>query len=1435
MGTGPALPADFRVDKPATVRTVGTYASALSATSLLGGANLSTSASNGIYNFSSGAVSGTDRAVGFLSSGTATQSGNLYTQLVNNTGGSLSGLQISYNVEKYRNGSNANGFRIQMFYSTDGSTWTSAGSDFLTSFAADANNNGFAIAPGATVPISNKTLAVAIPNGGNFYLAWNYSVASGTTTTNAQALAIDDISILGIPGSTPTNPTASGAATPSTVQVGNSTVLTVTVAAGLNPTSSGLAVSADLTSIGGSAAQPLYDDGTHGDVTAGDNVFSFQAAVPAGNALGPVSLPVSVTDAQSRSASTSIGLNVISASTNPVAVGSANPSSLQQGNPTLLTVNVTPGANPTSTGLSIFGNLQSIGGAVSQQFFDDGTHGDATAGDNIFSFSINIASGTTPGTKSLPITITDAQARTASSSIALTIQPPPPPTTVKISQVYGGGGNSGATYFNDFVEVFNQDTNPIDLTGWSVQYSSATASSWAATSICPSGPCIVLPGHYFLVQLAAGAGGTTSLPAADAIGTTNMGAPAGKVALVANSTALVGSCPTGGAIVDLVGYGSTASCSETSPTPTLSNTSAAVRKGNGCVDTDNNANDFVTIGPIPRNSAAPPNTCGGNPAQPSGVGVASPASLEPASNTTLSVAVTPATVPPSTGLAVSADLTSIGTPGVQPFYDDATHGDLNLGDKTFSLQTTVGAFIPTGVKNIVATITDAEGRTATAPITISIQSPTCGVERWSVKTGTDADAALVNLLNPVRGQIAELGQIPAPPDPPGPPLNARVLPTESTVYVLNATMILYKKESDVDYHIVLQDENGKTLVAEIPSPACVGPTSPFGTMVASARANFDNHFIAGGNFQSVSVPVQVKGVGFFDFIHGQTGVAPNGIELHPVLEINFTANSTTALSSNLNPSIYGQSVVITATVSNGTATTPTGKVTFKDGGAAIGTADLGPDGKANFNLSGLSTGTHSITASYEGDSTSSISNSAELLQVVNKADQTITFGPLAGKTFGDADFSVSANASSSLPVSFSIFSGPASIAGNIVHITGAGTVDVRASQGGDTNYNAADDVDRSFDVAMANQSITFAALGNKTFGDAPFTVSASGGASGNPVTFAASGNCSSSGLNGSTITITSGGSCTVTASQAGNGNYKAALDVPRTFTVNAATATVSVIGYSGVYDGLTHGASGGATGVNGENLSALLNLGASFTNVPGGVANWSFVGNASYSATSGTAAIVITKATPSFSNLSSPAITTGAANTSLSGKISLGALVPTGSVLITLNGVTQSAAIQPDGSFSSNFNTGSLAPSDPAYNIGYSYAGDINFNSMSSSGTLTVSFGEKLLYDPTKAVNSGSTLPLKIQLSNAAGADVSSASIVITAVGLVQVSSNATYDVQDSGNANPDDVFRFDPTLGPTGGYIFNLSTKGLTIGTYNLIYTVQGDPVQHSLSFQIR
>src|SRR5205807_7818951 len=114
--------------------------------------------------------------------------------------------------------------------------------------------------------------------------------------------------------------------------------------------------------------------------------------------------------------------------------------------------------------------------------------------------------------------------------------------------------------------------------------------------------------------------------------------------------------------------------------------------------------------------------------------------------------------------------------------------------------------------------------------------------------------------------------------------------------------------------------------------------------------------------------------------------------------------------------------------------------------------------------------------------------------------------------------------------------------------------------------------------------------------------------------------------NGNTITITGAGSCTVTASQAGDANYNAASDVSRSFTVNQASANITVNGFSGIYDGHAHGATGSATGVNGEDLSSLLNFGAAFTNVLGGSAHWTFAGNANYQPASGDAAITITQA-----------------------------------------------------------------------------------------------------------------------------------------------------------------------------------------------------------------
>ncbi len=107
--------------------------------------------------------------------------------------------------------------------------------------------------------------------------------------------------------------------------------------------------------------------------------------------------------------------------TNPTGVGAANPSALPASSQTLLTVTVTPGSNPASTGLNVLGNLSSIGGSATQQFFDDGTNGDVVAGNNVFSYSATVSDATTPGAKTIPFSITDAQSRSGSGNISLTV------------------------------------------------------------------------------------------------------------------------------------------------------------------------------------------------------------------------------------------------------------------------------------------------------------------------------------------------------------------------------------------------------------------------------------------------------------------------------------------------------------------------------------------------------------------------------------------------------------------------------------------------------------------------------------------------------------------------------------------------------------------------------------------------------------------------------------------------------------------------------------------------------------------------------------------------------------------------------------------------------------------------------------------------------
>jgi hypothetical protein len=189
--------------------------------------------------------------------------------------------------------------------------------------------------------------------------------------------------------------------------------------------------------------------------------------------------------------------------------------------------------------------------------------------------------------------------------------------------------------------------------------------------------------------------------------------------------------------------------------------------------------------------------------------------------------------------------------------------------------------------------------------------------RWSVKTGADAGAGQLTGQVPTVTTIASLRAlaVPAvlPPD-------GRSEGAEQTVWQLDATLTGYKREADGDYHLVIADDQGNTMIAEIPDPAALAPGSFFVTEITGARQAFDDKFglqmaappaavPAGAVSPEVAAapefgmaaavpalipadaPVTVRGLGFFDFAHGQDGVAPNAIELHPVISIEFGAQA----------------------------------------------------------------------------------------------------------------------------------------------------------------------------------------------------------------------------------------------------------------------------------------------------------------------------------------------------------------------------------------------------------------------------------------------------------------------------------------------------------------------------------------------------------------
>ncbi len=317
---------------------------------------------------------------------------------------SIGGVRVRYNVRDLDASADNAIQAVALQYRVGGT------GDYLNvpaAFVADATD-----ADSAT---KTTAIDVVLPAGVDGQALVELRILTTNAAGNDELVGIDDIQI------TTTTLTAEGDATPSTVARGASTALEVTVNPGAFPDSTGLTVTCDLTAIGGAADQTLVDDGTGGDLFAGDHIFSFTAAVPVGTALGAASIPCTAEDAEARSDATTIELTIIDPPTDPTGIGTATPSNLAAGDETLLSVIVTPGTNPASTGVGVVCDTTPLGGGAGVTLFDDGAHEDGAAGDLTFAARVTSGATTSAGTKFVTCTVSDGQARASDAPIALTV------------------------------------------------------------------------------------------------------------------------------------------------------------------------------------------------------------------------------------------------------------------------------------------------------------------------------------------------------------------------------------------------------------------------------------------------------------------------------------------------------------------------------------------------------------------------------------------------------------------------------------------------------------------------------------------------------------------------------------------------------------------------------------------------------------------------------------------------------------------------------------------------------------------------------------------------------------------------------------------------------------------------------------------------------
>jgi VCBS repeat-containing protein len=522
-----------------------------------------------------------------------------------------------------------------------------------------------------------------------------------------------------------------------------------------------------------------------------------------------------------------------------------------------------------------------------------------------------------------------------------------------------------------------------------------------------------------------------------------------------------------------------------------------------------------------------------------------------------------------------------------------------------------------------------------------------------------------------------------------------------------------------------------------------------------------------------SIMATYAGDGSFSQNSGTTGITVS------------KASTTTSLSSSANPSNFNQAVTFTATVSVAApgAGTPTGTITFSDGATSLGGATPDSTGSASLTTSSLVVGTHTITASYAGDTNFNASTST-LSQIVNKTASTVTLNSSANPSvFGQG-------------VTFTI---------TVVQASGSdaptGTVTLQDSSSAMTTLNL---VNGQASFATASLAVGLHSITAAYNGDANFSASSS--TLSQIVTKDASSMTLSSSVNpsvfGQPLVVT----VLVSAVAPGAGTPTGTI----TFTDGATSLGIANL----------------SNGQASFTLSTLTVGSHSITAI--------YAGDANFNSSSSTMDQTVNKASTANTLASSanPSIVSQSVTfTATVSAVAPAAGTPTGTVTFN-DGSNALATVPLNSNGTAILTTSALAVN--SHSITAVYSGDSNFRSSTGSMSQIVQYGICAQYDQTRSVQGGATFPIKVQLCDAPGNNLSSQSIVLHATAIIAASGVAG-PVQDSGNANPDNDFRSVGGSGQNAGYIFNLSTAGLATGTYVLQFTASGDPVMHTVFFGVQ